>query len=153
MGVNGAFASPLPRSRLAMHTLALSTGNDLNSVAIFEEARGWHTERGAKDARQVRRVGEARRVSSLGEGSPACAGAQGDQQALPAQIALHRHPHLAAKEVAKATGREIDKGGEVRDRLGLLAEELRGYQREGGRNTRIVVAFLPGRADQRCEDV
>ena len=54
IGVNGAFASPLPLSRLTLHILALSTGNDLNSVAIFEEAGGWHTERGAKDARQVR---------------------------------------------------------------------------------------------------
>jgi hypothetical protein len=36
--VNGAFASPLPLSRLTLHTLALSTGNDLNSVAIFEDA-------------------------------------------------------------------------------------------------------------------
>ena len=36
-GVNGAFASPLPLSHLTLHTLALSTENDLNSVAIFED--------------------------------------------------------------------------------------------------------------------
>ena len=80
-------------------------------------------------------------------------GAQGDQQALPAQIALHRHAHLAAKEVAKATGREIDAGGEVRDRLGLLNKDLRGHQRSRGRNTRLVGAFIPGRAEKLSEDV
>jgi hypothetical protein len=124
LGVNGAFASRLPRSRLTPHTLALSTGNDLNSVAIFEEAGGWHTERGAKDARQVRRVGEACRVSSLGEGSPTRTDANGGQQVLPAQIALNRHFHLAAKEVAKSIGREMDACGEGRDRLGLLNKEV-----------------------------
>src|SRR5215510_6432762 len=101
----------------------------------------------------MRRVGEARRVSSLGEGSPTCTGAQGGDQALRARIALNRHSHLAAKEVAKSTGREMDVCGEGRDRLGLLNEELRGHQREGGRNTWIVGACIPSRADQRCEDV
>src|SRR5215510_10359349 len=101
----------------------------------------------------MRRVGEARRVSSLGEGRPTCTDIPSGYQSLPAQIALNRHFHLAAKEVAKSTGREMDVCGEGRDRLGLLDEELRGHQREGGRNTWIVGACIPSRADQRCEDV
>lgn len=82
-----------------------------------------------------------------------CTGAQSGPQALPAQIALNRHAHLARKEVAKSTGREMGACGEGRDRLGLLNEELRGHQRERGRNTRIVGAFIPGRAEKLSEDV
>ncbi len=36
--VREAFAPPLPLSRLTHHTLALSTENNLNRVAIFENA-------------------------------------------------------------------------------------------------------------------
>src|SRR5215475_12439293 len=49
---NEAFASPLSRSGLGVHTLAPRDGNDLNGVAVFENEGGWYAERGATDARQ-----------------------------------------------------------------------------------------------------
>src|SRR5215470_1601001 len=74
--LNRTFASPLPRSGLAADTLAPRAGNDLNSVAIFENAGGWYAKRGATDARQVRRVGKSRCMSSLSERHPIGSGAK-----------------------------------------------------------------------------
>lgn len=72
------------RALSTVSTLAPISGDDLNRVAIFEDAGGWCAERGATDARQMRRVGESCRVRRLGEGRSMRAAEQGGQQAFPA---------------------------------------------------------------------
>src|SRR5690606_38184198 len=106
--------------------------DDLNGMAVLEDARGGDPERRPEDTCEVRRVGETRTVGRFRErGSPGRV-LHSREQPLPAQIALDRHTHLLAPEMTESAGGEMDMGSEGLYRLVFSEEELGSDERAGG---------------------